>query len=539
MKRREFLKFVGRSSLVTSILANDFLVSACTTVTPKSTTDLGLISLKAGTDDSLVLSRGLHSNVLIKWKTPINPKGDFFGYNNDFIAFLPGVTDSDAYLWVNHEYVHPLFVSGYNPENNPGVRKTKEQALLEQKNVGGSFIHIKKKGQSWFVDTKSENNFRIDAQTLIPIISEREIQSSKTATGTLGNCSGGKTPWGTILTCEENAHEFYGDIKFTKIDNKWKRHVIASSTDMAWDEHYPFPPEHYGWVVEVDPKAKTAKKLTALGRFSHEGATVVTAADGRSVVYMGDDAQDQHFYKFIPSEEGSLEKGDLYVANLKTGHWMHLSVKNPLLKKHFTDQTDLLIQARKAAKLLGATPLDRPEACAQDPISKSIFLNCTMNKGAHRLYGSILKFTEENNDPLALNFSSEVFINGGELTGFACPDNMCFDKKGNLWITTDIADTDLNGEKYTTFGNNSLFYIPLSGDHAGKAFRFAIAPKEAEFTGPCFSEDGKTLFLSVQHPGATTKDLKNPTSHWPDGGDALPASAVVAISGPLLDSLIG
>ncbi|MNL25386.1 hypothetical protein D3C87_1468660 [compost metagenome] len=150
-----------------------------------------------------------------------------------------------------------------------------------------------------------------------------------------------------------------------------------------------------------------------------------------------------------------------------------------------------------------------------------------------------MKFTETNADPLSLTFKSEVFLNGGELTGFACPDNICFDRKGNLWITTDIADYDLGTGDYKAFGNNGLFYIPLSGSDAGKAFRFAVAPKEAELTGPCFSEDGKTLFLSVQHPGANTTDIKNVTSHWPEGGKSIPRSAVVTITGPLLDSLLG
>jgi secreted PhoX family phosphatase len=161
-----------------------------------------------------------------------------------------------------------------------------------------------------------------------------------------------------------------------------------------------------------------------------------------------------------------------------------------------------------------------------------------MNKAANRPFGSIMKFMETNKDSLSLTFKSEIFLHGGEMTGFACPDNMCFDPKGNIWMTTDVADYDLNKDEYKSFGNNGLFYIPMSGPDAGKAFRFAIAPTEAEFTGPCFSRDGKTLFLSVQHPGANTKDLKNPTSHWPDGGKSLPKSAVVTISGPLLDSLM-
>lgn len=308
---------------------------------------------------------------------------------------------------------------------------------------------------------------------------------------------------------------------------------------MAWHGQFPHPPEHYGWVVEVNPITKMAKKLTALGRFAHEGALVLTALDGRHVVYMGDDTQDEHFYKFISHKPGSLEKGELYVADMSRGRWEHLSITNPKLKDHFLDQTDLLIRTREAAKLLGATPLDRPEGCAQDPIGKSIFINCTMNKAAGRPFGSILKVTEDQHNLLSMRFSSETFISGGEASGFACPDNMCFDARGNLWITTDIADYDLNLSPYKSFGNNGLFFMPLTGPDAGKAFRFAVAPKEAELTGPCFSLDGRTLFLSVQHPGANTRDLKQPTSHWPDGGSSLPRSAVVAITGPLLDSILG
>jgi hypothetical protein len=370
------------------------------------------------------------------------------------------------------------------------------------------------------------------------IISDRPIMNSKQAIGTTGNCSGGKTPWNTILSCEENFHDFYGTTSYTKKGDGWKRHVMASSSDMAWDDHAPYPPEHYGWVVEVNPATKKAKKLTALGRFAHEGALVLTASDGRSVVYMGDDSANEHFYKFIAKEKGSLDAGDLYVANLSDGVWEHLHISNPKLKGQFVDQTDLLIRTREASKLVHATPMDRPEGCAQDPISKAIFINCTNNKLAQRPFGSILKIIEADNSLLSMKLKYEVFLNGGELTGFACPDNMCFDIQGNLWITTDVSDSELNTAEYKNFQNNSLFFIPLRGEQAGTAFRFAIAPKDAEFTGPCFSEDGKTLFLSIQHPGANSRGLDHLTSHWPDGKDSIPRPAVVAISGPLLDKII-
>lgn len=525
---------MGRGALLGSALSGSTFLQACVS----RGLNLGgssIPSLAPNSDDNLTVVDGLYAQVVVRWQDKLNSAGDFFGTNNDFLTILPGSSADDCFLWANHEYIHPLLVSGYNPEVNIGVRKTKQQADIERKNVGGSFLHLKRKDHQWILDFDHSKNFRIDATTPIKIISDRPIVGSTTAIGTLGNCSGGRTPWNTILTCEENFQDFYGHVKYKKQGKKWKRHLIASSHPMAWDDHYPLPPEHFGWVVEVHPTTREAKKLTALGRFAHEGALVLTAKDGRCVVYMGDDTQDEHFYKFIAKDKGSLEKGDLYVANLERGRWEHLSIENPLLRAHFVDQTDLLIRTREAAKLLGATPLDRPEGCAQDPIGKGIFVNCTMNKAAGRPFGSIMKFTEKENDLLSMEFSNEVFLNGGELTGFACPDNMCFDARGNLWITTDIADYDLNTETYKSFGNNALYFIPLSGIYAGKAFRFVVAPKDAELTGPCFSEDGKTLFLSVQHPGANTTDVKNPTSHWPDGGDSIPRSSVIALSGPLLE----
>jgi secreted PhoX family phosphatase len=93
----------------------------------------------------------------------------------------------------------------------------------------------------------------------------------------------------------------------------------------------------------------------------------------------------------------------------------------------------------------------------------------------------------------------------------------------------------MHKEPYLTFGNNSLFVVPVKGPQAGQVIRVANAPTDAEFTGICFSPDGKTLFLSVQHPGENSPTLQELTSHWPDGGNSIPRSAVVCISGPSLE----
>jgi secreted PhoX family phosphatase len=123
---------------------------------------------------------------------------------------------------------------------------------------------------------------------------------------------------------------------------------------------------------------------------------------------------------------------------------------------------------------------------------------------------------------------------GGYSEGFACPDNLAFDRHGNLWMTSDMSEQEIEKGKYKSFGNNSLFYIPMRGRDAGLAIRIANAPMDAEFTGPCFSDDGKTLFLSVQHPGARSARTGKLTSHWPDGGASIPRPGVVMIKGPLI-----
>ena len=522
--RRDFLRFTGRGA---------FLMLAASCASPINSLlpnkDFQLLDLPASLDDQLLLAPGFSSKLLIKWDDPINNNGDKFGYNNDFIAIVPLENTENEYLmWVNHEYVHPLFVSGHVLDDN-FFRKTFEQATSEMKAVGGSILHLKKIGNNWELIENSKYNRRLDAFTPIPFSNNTEVYGKKIAIGTLGNCAGGVTPRNTFLTCEENYQNFFGEAVYEKDGS---RVYQSAKWVMGWDIHYSHPPEHYGWVVEVNPKNGDAKKLVSLGRFAHEGACTIKARDGRVVVYMGDDANDECFYKFISDSPDTLDSGTLYVAQLESKKWIPLTTKNPLLKNKFKNQTELLIRTRDAASLVKATKLDRPEDCKIDPITGHIYLNCTNNTPAGRPFGSIYKFVEKNNDYTSLEFDWSIFIHGGHVSKMACPDNLAFDKKGNLWVTSDISEDSIGSDPYEKFGNNALFYIPMSGVNFGKTFRVVQAPKDAELTGPCFSDDGKTLFLSVQHPGAKTKSLSSLTSHWPDGGNKIPRPAVVAITVP-------
>ncbi|MBL6668362.1 MAG: DUF839 domain-containing protein [Crocinitomicaceae bacterium] len=543
--RKEFVSFLGKVGLGVAI-APSFLMSCGSNnsaiISEALSIDeinklkkLVLEGLVASDKDDLLLTKGLDYHTLIKWNDKISD-ADTFGFNCDFTCFIPfdDKYPEDGLLWVNHEYVHPLFVSNY-AFGNPNQERTIEQVDKEMYNVGGSIVRIRQENGKWKIVHNDPHNRRITAKTPIHLNWDTPIKEKSTVIGTHSNCSGGITPWKTFLTCEENYDQFYGETERLNDGSTYHR-----PSAFGWENFYKYPPEHYGWVVEIDPKNGAVQKHVALGRFAHECCTLFQLKDKRVVAYSGDDSNDQHLYKFVSSKPNSLKEGTLYVADTNNGKWIALDWANqPLLKKAFENQTEVLIRAREAAKLLGATELNRPEDIEIDPITGSVFVSLTNNKPKGDFHGSILKIEEENNEHDSLNFSASVYMAGGGENGFSCPDNLAFDLSGNLWMTTDMSVSVMNKEEwpYMAFKNNSLFVIPRIGKDAGKVIRVANAPRDAEFTGPWFSPDGKTLFLSVQHPGEQTIDLKNPTSLWPFDKDNIPKPSVVAITGDLIEKM--
>lgn len=546
--RRKFISFIGKASLRTMITP-PFLISCgnnSNTVNikdePKETLELLketiLESIAASDQDDLLLAKGLDYHTIIKWGDKIS-NTDHFGFNNDFTCFIPFDENNpkDGLLWVNHEYVNPLFVSNFNFHDfeKPEEHRTIEQIDKEMYNVGGSIIRIKEENGKWKIVENDPHNRRITAQTPIQLNWDTPIKGKTTVMGTLSNCSGGITPWQTFLTCEENYDGCFGETEYDEQNVATHR-----PSWYGWEKFYEYPPEHYGWVVEINPKDGSAQKHIALGRFAHECCTVYELEDKRVVAYTGDDKNNEHLYKFISSKPGSLKEGTLYVADTINGKWLALDWENqPVLKSKFKDQTEVLIRAREAAKLLGATELNRPEDIEIDPITGNIFVTLTNNKSKDDFHGSILKIEENNAAFDALDFKASTYIAGGEENGFSCPDNLAFDQSGNLWMTSDMSGSSMNKEDkpYMPFKNNSLFVIPRYGKDAGKVIRVASAPRDAELTGPWFSPDGKTLFLSVQHPGEQTTDVNNPTSKWPFDKDNIPKPAVVAITGDLIEKM--
>jgi secreted PhoX family phosphatase len=489
--------------------------------------------------DELILPRGYRYDVVCAWGDHLgsrDPQGrpETFGFNNDFIAYFPidalrgGHNSTEGLLWVNHEYPDPLFVRRYRR----GVVKTEQQIVAEKLSVGGSVLHLRRRRGRWEHVPGSQYTRRFTAlYPRIPLTGPAAAQVPE-AVGTLANCSGGRTPWYTALSCEEN----YPDFNDTEEGGYRWSDVERQEVDES----------QYGWVVEVDPFGELPpRKHSALGRFKHENSAWRLGPTGKLVIYMGDDEEDQFFYKYVSAERyrpGApradqrqlLTNGTLYAADFLSGRWLPLDIRRrdgQLRDEGFPSQADVLLRTREAAQALGATPIDRPEDCEVHPLDGTVYIALTNNTSHGNLFGQIVRLLEDNDDPEGERFRFEIFLAGGPQCGLACPDNLLFDRHGNLWVACDVDSDVLNHGAYRPFGNNGFHVVPTRGPSAGDAFQFASGPVGCELTGPWFTEDEQTLFLSVQHPGEESTDFDNPISHWPGGGRTTPRPAVVAITG--------
>ncbi len=510
--------------------------------------------IQPGAEDDIVLPKGFKYDLIAAWGDDIG--GAEFGYNADWTGFYPidllekgfdlkrvnagflptGVSSVDGILVVNHEYPNPLFQSGGTYKG--GASKTTRTLINEKKAVGMSVIRVQRgKDGKWAMVAGDQYNRRIDATTPCVLTGPAaELDGGPNVVGSLANCSGGQTPWGTALSCEENFQDY----------------PVKAPAGYGW-EAKTYGKRHYGWVVEVDPfdPKSTPRKHTAMGRFRHENVAIRVAADGTVVAYMGDDKADSCVYKFVADKKltdpkdragnlSILESGKLYAADFATGTWKLLDYDSQTALKEakdskgqllFKSQAEVLADARAAALALKATPMDRPEDIEIHPKDGSVYIALTNNTGHGNFHGQIVRLVEADNNPAAENFDWSIFAVGGPQSGFSSPDNMVFDDDGNLWMVTDVSSSRLNKGIYKFMGNNAMFMFRTEGPDAGVAYRFATGPVECEMTGPTWTPDGSTLFLSVQHPGEESPSLDELTSHWPDGGDKWPRPAVVAITG--------
>lgn len=336
---------------------------------------------------------------------------------------------------------------------------------------------------------------------------------------------------------------------------------------------YRNEPNGFGWMVEVDPFNPSAMpvKRTALGRFAHEGVVFAPAVEGRPVVcYSGDDAQFEYIYKFVSAKPyqaatangALLDEGVLYVAKFNddgSGEWLPLVHGQGALttQNGFANQADVLINTRLAADRMGATKMDRPEWGAVDPRNGDVYFTLTnntrrsetdrnaANPRAGNAFGQIIRWTEQNSDHAAKRFAWNLFVLAGDSAdsrdvkgnplnadaAHACPDGLWFDASGRLWIQTDIGESAMYRGKLQQFGSNQM----LAADPVtGEIRRFLVGPVGQEITGVTTTPDGRTMFINVQHPGATTSAENFAagkfSSNWPDGAGRIPRSATVVIT---------
>lgn len=447
-------------------------------------------------------------------------------------------------LAINHESpdMRVLFADGTYPAS-----PTADDVKIRLSSVGVSVIEIQRlaSGQ-WAVKADSTYNKRYTGNTVYQVGGPAKSVVGDTVVGTLNNCASGETPWGTYLTCEE-------------------------TTDNYLD---PTQPETgYGWVVEIDPQGVLpATKRTAMGRFDHENTAYLMDADGTLAIYMGDDSTPGCVYKFVPSakvntsnrsaNQNLLDSGKLYAAKFNadgSGQWLELTqglnglvagAQDPGNFTQFTadappapvtvdfnTQADVLINTKAAARVAGATLMDRPEWVSVGP-DKRVYCTFT-NNGSRKItdaanprvtnsHGHILRWVEAGNSAAATAFQWEVFLLAGDprlvaenLKGningdtFSSPDGLGVDPQGRLWVQTDASTSS---GTTNTFGNNSMYYL----DQQTKASsRFLVGPMGCEITGLTWTPDLKTFFVNIQHPNGT----------WPSNvqGNSLPARSSTVV----------
>jgi len=286
--------------------------------------------------------------------------------------------------------------------------------------------------------------------------------------GTSRNCSGAITPWGTILSAEEN----------------------LSTTDNNNDGYHDI-----GWIVEIDPANKVViDKKWGMGKMKHENVAI---HPNQRVYYQGADSNPGYIYKYVTDNAADFSSGTLYVyTGNKTsgGNWATIGTFpggfNP-------NNTLVLSQAAGATVFIGVEDIE------YNPMDGNLYFAV---KGEGRVY----KFTDIN--PLTnagvSGFTTYVggmsypisHANGTTMEPWANGnDNLAFDNLGNLWVNQD--------------GGKNYIWVVENGHTQSnpKVKIFGRVPAGSESTGITFTPDFKYMFMSLQHPSAA-----NAVSSQPD-----------------------
>ncbi len=544
----------------------------------------------ATTVDDVTVPKGYRWDPIIRWGDPLfrdaprfdpgqqSPEAQArqFGYNNDYLDIIE--TDrkgTRALLVCNHEYTNEsiMFPPGFDPAQ---VIRTAWAAH------GMSVVELerRRRGDVWKYQRKGRLNRRITLDTPFVVdgpaagsslLKTAEDQTGRKVRGTMNNCAGGTTPWGTVLSGEENFNQYF---KATGTDPKEARYGLSStqdarnwrSVDPRWDATSPAyanEPNRFGWIVEIDPydPKSTPRKHTAMGRFKHEGANVIVNRDGYVVAYMGDDERFDYLYRFVSREKfrpggrpsdrrhnlGLLSEGDLSVARFTgdgledgvsdgTGEWIPLTEDGVSVVPGFSTE-EVLVYTRLAADAVQPTKMDRPEDVEPSLANGRIYVACTNNTDrgkpgkegptepnprAANKDGHVVEIAPTYGDHTADTFSWNLLLICGDpatagtyfggytgpVSPISCPDNVAFDSAGNLWISTD-------GQPSALAHSDGLYKVPVTGPERGRVQQFLAVPSGAETCGPVIHDRDGSVFVAVQHPGEEGS-WATPQSRFPD-----------------------
>ncbi|MEV6082697.1 PhoX family protein [Streptomyces parvulus] len=464
---------------------------------PQGARGLRFTPVAPNKDDKVTVPEGYRQDVVIRWGEPIlrgapafdpekqtaKAQAGQFGYNNDFLALLPLRGERDRQVLVaNHEYTDEILMfRGYDPEN-----PTREQVEIAWAAHGLSVVAVEEERRSGRLTPVSRHrlNRRVTATTEFrltgpaagsDLVKTSVDRSGRKVLGTLNNCSGGTTPWGTTLHGEENFNQYFAN---SGRDTDKRYGIGTGATERKWerfDKRFDVAKEpnevhRFGYVVELDPydPESTPRKHTLLGRFKHEAATVRLTWDGRPVVYTGDDERFDYFYKFVGSKRmrhgGSrsarehnlslLDEGTLYVAKLSgdspaieidgtgklprdgefdgSGHWIPLvTATEDGAVSHVEGMSaeEVCVFTRLAGDKVGATKMDRPEDIEPSPQTGKVYVALTNNtnrgvgsnakpdeanpRNANK-HGHVLELTERWNRADATSFAWSLFLVAGD-----------------------------------------------------------------------------------------------------------------------------